>query len=101
MAIACDVTFATDYPGVNKNKHGDVKLEKVPVLAKGEPINININKLLEATARKLKMDVQYELTQRMTGTHAVIKSLTDRGIHVSIIFLLYRYLTYHMVLAHE
>lgn len=22
MAIACDVTFATDYPGVNKNKYG-------------------------------------------------------------------------------
>src|SRR5690625_7983850 len=35
MAIACDVTFATDYLGVNKNKHGDVKLEKGPVLAKG------------------------------------------------------------------
>src|SRR5699024_12515018 len=58
MVIACDVALATDYPGVNKNKHGDVKLEKGPVLAKGAPINIKINKLLEATARKLKMDVQ-------------------------------------------
>src|SRR5699024_8658059 len=58
MAIACDVTFATDYPGVDKNKHGDVKLEGGPVLAKGAPINIKINKLLEKAAEKLDMNVQ-------------------------------------------
>src|SRR5699024_1682417 len=92
MAIACDVTFATDYPGVNKNKHGDVKLEKGPVLAKGAPINIKINKLLEATARKLKMDVQYELTPRMTGTDADRMRLTGRGVPVSLVSLPLRYM---------
>src|SRR5699024_6859078 len=43
MAIACDVTFATDYPAVNKDKYGDVRLDGGPVLAKGAPINIKIN----------------------------------------------------------
>lgn len=92
VAIACDVTFATDYPGVNKNKHGDVQLEKGPVLAKGAPINLKTNKLLERTARKLKMNVQYELTPRMTGTDADRMRLTARGVPVSLVSLPLRYM---------
>ena len=92
MAIACDVTFATDYPGVNKNKHGDVRLENGPVLAKGAPINIKINKLLEQTAKKLNMRVQYELTPRMTGTDADKMRLTGRGVPVSLVSLPLRYM---------
>ncbi|CDO03032.1 Putative aminopeptidase YsdC [Oceanobacillus picturae] len=92
MAIACDVTFATDYPGVNKNKHGDVRLEKGPVLAKGAPINIKINKLLEKTAKRLEMAVQYELTPRMTGTDADKMRLTGAGVPVSLVSLPLRYM---------
>lgn len=92
MAIACDVTFATDYPGVNKNKYGDVKLEAGPVLAKGAPINIKINQLLEAAAEKLEMDIQYELTPRMTGTDADRMRLTGSGVPVSLVSLPLRYM---------
>ncbi|RKQ29576.1 M20/M25/M40 family metallo-hydrolase [Oceanobacillus halophilus] len=92
MAIACDVTFATDYPGVNKNKHGDVRLEKGPVLAKGAPINIKMNKLLEDTAKNLNMEVQYELTPRMTGTDADKMRLTGKGVPVSLVSLPLRYM---------
>lgn len=92
MAIACDVTFATDYPGVNKSKYGDVRLEKGPVLAKGAPINWKINQLLEKTARKRNMNVQYELTPRMTGTDADRMRLTGRGIPVSLVSLPLRYM---------
>ncbi|MBX0357347.1 M20/M25/M40 family metallo-hydrolase [Halobacillus sp. Nhm2S1] len=92
MAIACDVTFATDYPGVNKNKHGDVRLDGGPVLAKGAPINRKINKLLEETAKALEMDVQYELTPRMTGTDADKMRLTGKGVPVSLVSLPLRYM---------
>ncbi|RYG74514.1 M42 family peptidase [Lentibacillus lipolyticus] len=92
MAIACDVTFATDYPGVNKQKHGDVKLEGGPVLAKGAPINSKINKLLEKTARKRNMTVQYELTPRMTGTDADRMRLTGPGVPISLVSLPLRYM---------
>ncbi|SDP49164.1 M20/M25/M40 family metallo-hydrolase [Halobacillus aidingensis] len=92
MAIACDVTFATDYPGVNKNKHGDVRLDGGPVLAKGAPINRKINKLLESTAKSLEMDVQYELTPRMTGTDADKMRLTGKGVPVSLVSLPLRYM---------
>lgn len=92
MALACDVTFATDYPGVNKNKHGDVRLEGGPVLAKGAPINIKINQLLEQTAAKLDMKVQYELTPAMTGTDADKMRLTGKGVPVSLVSLPLRYM---------
>jgi putative aminopeptidase FrvX len=92
MAIACDVTFATDYPGVNKNKHGDVRLEKGPVLAKGAPINRKINQLLENVAKKLQLDVQYELTPRHTGTDADKMRYTGRGVPISLVSLPLRYM---------
>lgn len=92
MAIACDVTFATDYPHVNKQKHGDVRLEKGPVLAKGAPINIKINRMLEKTAQSLDMDVQYELTPRMTGTDADKMRLTGRGVPIGLVSLPLRYM---------
>jgi len=92
MALACDVTFATDYPGVNKNKYGDVRLEGGPVLAKGAPINIKINKLLEQTAKKLDMPLQYELTPRMTGTDADRMRLTGHGVPISLVSLPLRYM---------
>ncbi|HEX6594489.1 MAG TPA: M20/M25/M40 family metallo-hydrolase [Bacillota bacterium] len=92
MAIACDVTFATDYPGVNTKKYGDIKLENGPVLAKGAPIHLKINDLLERTAQQLKMNVQYELTPRLTGTDADRMRLTGRGVPVALVSLPLRYM---------
>ena len=92
MAIACDVTFATDYPGVNKNKHGDVKLEGGPVLAKGAPINYKINQFLEKAADELDMAIQYELTPRMTGTDADKMRLTGQGVPIALVSLPLRYM---------
>ncbi|MCD5325116.1 MULTISPECIES: M20/M25/M40 family metallo-hydrolase [Pontibacillus] len=92
MAIAVDVTFATDYPYVNKNKHGDIKLDGGPVLAKGAPINIKINRLLEEAARSKGMRVQYELTPRMTGTDADKMRLTGKGVPISLVSLPLRYM---------
>lgn len=92
MAIACDVTFATDYPGVNRNKYGDIKLGGGPVLAKGAPINIKINQLLKRAAESLGMKIQYELTSRHTGTDADKMRLTGKGVPVALVSLPLRYM---------
>eukprot|EP00130_Batrachochytrium_dendrobatidis_P008549 XP_006683424.1 hypothetical protein BATDEDRAFT_93181 [Batrachochytrium dendrobatidis JAM81] len=63
-----------------------------PVLAKGAPINIKINKLLEKAASVLNMHVQYELTPRMTGTDADKMRLTGKGVPVSLVSLPLRYM---------
>ncbi|SIS43982.1 M20/M25/M40 family metallo-hydrolase [Salimicrobium flavidum] len=92
MAIACDVTFATDYPGVDKSKYGEVELEKGPVLAKGAPINRNINQMLEHAAGEKNISLQYELTSRATGTDADRMRLTGKGVPVSLVSLPLRYM---------
>lgn len=92
MAIACDVTFATDYPGIDQKKYGDIKLENGPVLAKGAPIHLKINQLLEQSAEQLQMNIQYELTPRMTGTDADRMRLTGRGVPVALVSLPLRYM---------
>lgn len=92
FAIACDVTFATDYPGVDRAKYGDVKLGGGPVLAKGAPINIKVNRLLEDAAERLKINLQYELTPRETGTDADRMRLTGTGVPVALVSLPLRYM---------
>lgn len=92
IALACDVTFATDYPHVNKNKHGDIRLDGGPVLAKGAPIHWKTNVLLESAAEKEKIDLQYELTPRATGTDADRMRLTGKGVPVALVSLPLRYM---------
>lgn len=92
LAIACDVTFATDYPHVNKAKYGDITLDGGPVLAKGAPINRQANRLLEQSAKALSMNVQYELTPAMTGTDADRMRLTGKGVPIALVSLPLRYM---------
>ncbi|WP_377888060.1 M20/M25/M40 family metallo-hydrolase [Alkalihalobacillus sp. R86527] len=92
MAIACDVTFASDYPGIDSSKHTDVKVGGGPVIAKGAPINIKVNQMLLNAAKKLDMAIQYELTPRMTGTDADKLRLTGEGVPVSLLSLPLRYM---------
>ncbi|HQO09263.1 MAG TPA: M20/M25/M40 family metallo-hydrolase [Clostridiales bacterium] len=92
MAIVCDVTFATDYPGVNTSKYGEYKIGGGPVLAKGSPINKKINSLLFKAAEEIKCDVQIELTPKITGTDADRIRFTNRGVPVALVSLPLRYM---------
>jgi endoglucanase len=92
MAIACDVTFATDFPNMSPQKHGKVDLAGGPVLTKGAPINFRVNDLLENAAKDLDMKLQYELTPRMTGTDADKMRLTGEGVPVALVSLPLRYM---------
>lgn len=91
MAIAADVTFATDYPSAC-SKHETIKLGGGPVLAKGAPINRKINRLLELSAERSGISVQYELTPRKTGTDADMIRTTGKGVPIALISLPLRYM---------
>ncbi|WP_090926487.1 M20/M25/M40 family metallo-hydrolase [Salibacterium qingdaonense] len=92
LAIAVDVTFATDYPGAVSEKTTDVKLGGGPVLAKGAPINQKANDLLKQAADESGIPVQYELTPRSTGTDADQLRKTARGVPVALVSLPLRYM---------
>ncbi|WP_432666414.1 M20/M25/M40 family metallo-hydrolase [Wukongibacter baidiensis] len=92
MAIACDVSFATDYPDIDKKKHGSVELGKGPILSKGSPINKKINQLLENAAEGNNIPIQYELTPRLTGTDADKIRFSGKGVPVALVSLPLRYM---------
>lgn len=92
MAIACDVSFATDYPDIDKKKHGDVILGKGPILSKGAPINKKINQLMVNAAKENNIPVQYELTPRLTGTDADKIRLSGKGVPTALVSLPLRYM---------
>lgn len=58
LAIAIDVTTATDYPGANHRKLGHQKLGKGPVLARGYNTRTSYNDLLIETAESENIPFQ-------------------------------------------
>lgn len=92
MGIACDVSFATDYPGIDPTESGCCTLSKGPILSKGAPISTKINEILEKAAIDNNIPVQYELTPRSTGTDADKIRLTNKGVPVALVSLPLRYM---------
>jgi len=92
MAIACDVTFATDAPGSSPAKEGDVKLGGGPVISIGSQINRKVNDLLKAAAKDNDHKLQVELTPTRTGTDADRMRFAGKGIPVALISLPLRYM---------
>lgn len=92
LAIACDVTFATDDGNSSKAKDGDVKLGEGPALSHGSQVNKKINRYLKKVAAEHNIPVQDELTPRTTGTDADRMRLTGDGVPVALISLPLRYM---------
>ncbi len=68
-AICLDVTHATDSPGLDKGRYGDVRLGKGPSLCFGPACHPNVNARLELVAGEGKIPLQREATGRGTGTN--------------------------------
>lgn len=92
MGIACDVTFATDYPGMDPKKDGEVYLGKGPVIAKGSQINFKISDLMVKASKESGIDIQWELNPRMTGTDADKIRFSGKGVPVALLSLPLRYM---------
>src|SRR5204863_5920729 len=70
VAIAVDVTFATDLPGSSKQQHGDVKIGGGPVLSRGSANSpVVYNMLVEIAARE-GIPYSLQINPRSTGTDA-------------------------------
>lgn len=70
IAIAVDVTFASDIPGADKRVWGEVSLGKGPTLTLGAALHPAINNILKELAAKHKIPVQIEISPSGTGTDA-------------------------------
>jgi putative aminopeptidase FrvX len=68
VAIVLDVTHATDSPGIDRNKHGSIKLGNGPTVTHGTANHPEVVKRLIALAKELEIPIQHEASSRFTGT---------------------------------
>ena len=92
VAIAFDVTHATDYPGIEQTKHGKVELGAGPVIARGPNINPVVYERLVAAAKKEKIAYQVEAEPGVTGTDAGQMQVQRGGRATGLVSLPLRYM---------
>jgi putative aminopeptidase FrvX len=92
MAIAIDVTTATDNPGILKEKYGDTKVGNGPVITRGVRTSNTISDKLINIAVKKKIPYQIEVDNGNTGTDADPISQVRAGIPIGVVSLATRYL---------
>ncbi len=92
VGIVVDVTHATDHPTVEKTEHGDIRLGRGPVLARGAAINRTVFKGLAAAARAEGIEVQIQAVPAMTGTDADAVRMSRAGVAVGLVSIPNRYM---------
>ena len=92
VGIAVDVTHATDYPGVDAKRTGEVKLCSGPAISRGANINPILFKLLTKTAKDGKIPYQVEPAPRGTGTDANAIQVSRGGVAAGLVSVPNRYM---------
>lgn len=94
VAIAVDVTFATDHPNMEaaKKRENLIELGKGPVLTRGPNINSKLFDLLVKTARVEEIPVQINAEPRGTGTDANAIQLNRAGVTAALVSIPLRYM---------
>ncbi|MHB1864464.1 MAG: M20/M25/M40 family metallo-hydrolase [Gemmatimonadaceae bacterium] len=92
MAIAVDVTFATDHPGLEKKEIGDHKLGSGPVLVRGSLISPVVFDLLRDAARSAGIPYTVHAEGRTTSTNADAIHLARDGVATALVSIPNRYM---------
>jgi endoglucanase len=92
VGIAVEVGHATDYPDIDKRKHGEADCGKGPIIARGPNINPVVFDALIAAAEKAKVDYQIGAEPRGTGTDANAIQLSRGGKAAGLVSIPLRYM---------
>jgi endoglucanase len=92
VAIAIDVTHATDYPGADKKRDHEVKLGGGPVLGRGATINDGVFNGLREAARTLGIQIAVQATGKSSGTDADAMIHSGAGTATGVISIPNRYM---------
>jgi putative aminopeptidase FrvX len=92
VAIAVDVTFATDQPGVELGERTKHTLSSGPVIARGTALHPGVFELLYETAEQEQIPFTIESIGRHTGTDADAIHLSRAGIPTGLVSVPIRYM---------
>ncbi|MEG0757387.1 MAG: M42 family metallopeptidase [Raoultibacter sp.] len=92
VGIAFDVTHATDYPGIEKTKYGNIVCGEGPVIARGPNINPIVFSRLVAAAQAEGIPYQIEAEPGVTGTDARAIQISRGGKATGLVSVPLRYM---------
>ena len=92
VAVVLDVTHATDTPGIEKAKHGDVVLGKGPSVTHGTVNHPAVVERLVSVAEAEDIPLQHESSSRYSGTDTDVIFTTKRGIPSALVSIPMRYM---------
>jgi len=92
VGIAVEVGHATDYPDIDKRKHGEATCGDGPIIARGPNINPAVFDGLVAAADKAKVAYQIGAEPRGTGTDANAIQLSRGGKAAALVSIPLRYM---------
>jgi putative aminopeptidase FrvX len=92
VAVVVDVTHATDYPGIEKRKHGDYRLGGGPALSRGASVSELVFDLLVETAEAEQIPYTIEAASRDTHTDAEAIFNAHRGVATALVSVPNRYM---------
>ncbi len=92
VAIAVDVTHATDCPTIDKKSEGDVALGRGPTVARGPNMNPHVVDRLLAAAEAGTIPVQLLASGRATPTDANALQMTRAGVATGLVGIPNRYM---------
>jgi putative aminopeptidase FrvX len=91
-AIVIDVTHATDYPGIEKRKHGDYRLGGGPVISRGASVSEIVFDMLVTAAEAEQIPYTIEAASRDTHTDAEAIFNAHRGVATGLLSVPNRYM---------
>jgi endoglucanase len=92
VAIAIDVTPATDYPGGDARRAGKIELGMGAMIARGPTLNKHVTELLGEAAEAESIPHAWEIYTRTTSTDADVIHFTRAGIPTGLLSIPTRYL---------
>ena len=92
VAIAVDVTHATDCPGIDQNEFGDIKIGGGPVVVRGSNANPRVFDLLMSTAAASEMDVQINALARAASNDGAAIQVSRGGCAAGLVTIPNRYM---------
>ena len=91
-ALVVDVTHATDYPGLDKRKHGEYKLGGGPAIGRGASLSSMVSDQLIEAAEAEKIPYSIEAASRDTHTDAEAIFNSHRGVATGLVSVPLRYM---------
>jgi len=92
VAIAVDVTHATDAPGVDEKEVGSSPLGSGPVIGRGSTLSPKVTELLIETAEAEGIEYNLAASGRGTSTDADVLQISRSGIPTGLVSIPLRYM---------